>query len=825
MLFAARFLSGLGITMATKQEEFMKKLLAAYKIEADEHLKAMSAGLLELEKSQTSEELRVTIETIFREAHSLKGASRAVEMRDVEAICRSLENVFSAWKRETLNPSVEQFDTFFEALDVANELLTSPEKGRAAVDDLVDRIDRLAEGAHVKESSPKDNLLVLREGVSCYPPEDEKPVPKTMEEEKTAGYAPEIMEEEEPVPGTVEDKSLLTQAPKDEEPVSRDSIILEKQLALPKTVRVQTAKLDSLLLQAEEMLATKLAASRRAWDIRYSLSMLVQWKKEWTKVYPEVRITKQLLDRNEMLQAGGQDFSRLDRLVEFLEWNLMQINSLEEKLSSLSTSTEYNRRSLGTMVDDLLEDMKKALMLPFSSLLEIFPKLVRDLSRDQGKRVKLVIKGGEIEVDRRIMEELKDPLIHLVRNCIDHGIEKPETRAQHNKPSIGTLTIAISQVEGNQIQILVTDDGAGIDLSKIKKSAVKNGVISEKEVNRLSKQEALSLIFVSGVSTSPIVTDISGRGLGMAIIREKTEKLGGRVVMDTTPGTGTSFKAFLPITLATFRGVLVKVTDQLFVVPVTNVNQSVRIKPDEIKTVQNRETISLNGRTLPLVRLGDILELPKKEVAGDLGYISILVLDFAKKSVAFEVDKIVDEREILVKGLGKQLSRVKNIGGATILGSGLVVPILNVSDLMKSVEKAAVAFVRADVGVEEVELQRKSVLVAEDSITSRMLLKNILEASGYLVKTAVDGQEAYTTLKTEAFDLVVSDVEMPRMDGFELTAKIRSDKKLEETPVVLVTSLDSREDREKGIDVGANAYIVKSSFDQSNLLEVIGRLI
>ncbi len=802
--------------MVTNQDEFMKKLMAAYRVEADEHFRAMSAGLLELEKPQTSEERRVTIETIFREAHSLKGASRAVEMGGVEAICRSLENVFSAWKRETLTPSAEQFDTFFNAIDIANELLTSPGKGKAKLKELLEKIDRIAAGGHVKEIS------------SSYPLKDGKPALKKMEEGKTAKLKPKTIKEEEtaePIPGTVEREKSTTQALKKDEPVNRSSNILEKQLALPKTVRIRTEKLDSLLLQAEEMLAAKLAASRRAWDIRYNLNMLAQWKKKWAKVHPEVRSARQLLDRKERRQEHEQDYRQLFELVEFLEWNLTHINSLEDKLTSLSASTEYDRRSLRTMVDDLLDDMKKTLMLPFSSLLEIFPKLVRDLSRNQDKDVKIVISGSEIEVDRRIMEELKDPLIHLVRNCVDHGIEKPETRTQNNKPSAGTLTIAISQVEGDQIQILVTDDGAGIDLSKVIKSAVKNGVVSEKEVNRLSKQEKLSLIFASGVSTSPIVTDISGRGLGMAIIREKVEKLGGRVVIDTTPGKGTSFTAFLPITLATFRGVLVKVADQLFVIPITNVDQSVRIKPDEIKTVQNRETIFLNGLTLPLVWLSDILEFPKREVDNDLGFFQVLILSTAEKKVAFGVDKIVDEREVLVKGLGKQLFRLRYISGATILGSGMVVAILNVLDLMKSVEKTAAAFVRATEKPEEVESRRKSILVAEDSITSRMLLKNILEASGYHVKTAVDGQEAYTTLKTEEFDLVVSDVEMPRMNGFELTAKIRSDKKVEETPVVLVTSLDSREDREKGIDAGANAYIIKSNFDQSNLLEVIGRLI
>ena len=295
--------------------------------------------------------------------------------------------------------------------------------------------------------------------------------------------------------------------------------------------------------------------------------------------------------------------------------------------------------------------------------------------------------------------------------------------------------------------------------------------------------------------------------------------------MNPPGGKAPFFCMLLPLTLATFRGVLVRCADKRFVIPTVGLERTVRVKKDEIKTVENRETLALDGRTVPFVPLRSVLELPPGGKQNEpLEYIHAAVLGTREHRIAFGVDEVLSEQEVLVKDLGRQLQRVRNVSGATVLGTGKVVPILNVSDLLKSAVKIS-STARPIVRPEESPAERKSLLVVEDSITSRTLLKNILEASGYDVQTAVDGMEALTTLKTGTFNLVISDVDMPRMNGFDLTAKIRSDKKLAEMPVILVTALESREDRERGVDVGANAYIVKSSFDKSNLLEAIKRLI
>jgi len=434
--------------------------------------------------------------------------------------------------------------------------------------------------------------------------------------------------------------------------------------------------------------------------------------------------------------------------------------------------------------------MKRVTMLPFSTLLDIFPRMIREISRSQGKEVDLVVKGGEVEIDRRILEEMRDPLTHILRNSVDHGLETPEKREELGKPRVGTIQLTVSQTEGGKVEVLISDDGAGIDLERVKKKAAGLGIVAEQDVKRLDDRDALSLILQSGVSTSPIITEISGRGLGLAIVQEKVEKLGGVLSLDNLPGKGTSFRMELPVTIATFRGILIRVADRLFIAPSANMDRTLRVHVDEIKTVENRSTIPLNGKALSLADLAGVFGLnPGREGSREKDFLTVVVLGIGERRIGFTVDEVLGEQEVLVKSLGKQLRHVPSISGATILGSGKVVPILNVNELLTSPLDAAVQTLDAEVkGREERE---KSVLVADDSITSRMLIKSILEGSGYLVTTAVDGLEAFTTLKTGEFDLVVSDVEMPKLDGFGvvsdvempkldgfgLTRKIRSDKK------------------------------------------------
>ena len=512
-------------------------------------------------------------------------------------------------------------------------------------------------------------------------------------------------------------------------------------------------------------------------------------------------------------------------LLDFLKSGRELIRTLQTRLSSLENKMEADRRSVGLMVEGLVEDTKRLAMTPFSTLFDFLPRTVRDLLTLQGKEAELIISGGEVEVDRRILEEMNDPLIHLVRNCVDHGVDKPEERILRGRPPAGRISVSAAYRDSGKVELTITDDGPGVDIAKVRNSALKLGLLSPEDAERLDGERLQALIFRSGVSTSPIVTDISGRGLGLAIVQEKVEKLGGVISLESSPETGTAFRILLPMSLATVRGLLIRLGERFFVIPTAQVRRTMRISPDDIKTVEGRETISLFGSTLPFVHLEAILEIPPSgKTREEPSLFQVIVLEAEEKLIAFKTDVVLYEQEFLVKGLGRQLKRVRNVSGATVLGGGRVVPVLNVPDMMKSAVEAPEAVSSVTPRSREIE-ERRRILVVEDSVTARVLLKNILEAAGYEIKTAIDGIDAYSILRAEDFDLVVSDVDMPKMNGFELTTKIRSDKRLAELPVILVTALDSREDRERGIDVGANAYIIKSSFDQSNLLEVIKRLI
>jgi len=746
--------------MGPKDKELLQKLLAIFKVEAEEHLGVICSGLIELENASSPEKRVAIIESMFREAHSLKGAARAVNMVKVERSCQSLESVFARLKAQEVTLSPELFDQLHQMVDTLSKLFSSSD-GEGARDD------------ELPASGPRK--------------------------------AP--------------DTATLPTSP----PHFKD----EKQ-GLSETLRVPAFRIDSLLRQAEELIPAKATAAQRLTELREISQALVSWDTEWRKVRPQVHALPGLLNgehrsNGRTHSSNGQAAARekMGKVSAFLDRSEAALHAAQSKLAALTKRLENDRRALDRRVDDLLEDVKQVSVLPLSVLLEFFPKFVRDLCRDCGKEADLTIVGGEIETDRRILEEMKDPLIHLVRNCIDHGIETPKQRETRGKPPRAVIRIAICPKSADKVEIVVSDDGAGIDIHKVRAVAVKLGVLSKEDAAQMNEQKASSLTFRSGISTSPIITEVSGRGLGLAIVQEKVERVGGTISVESQPGDGTTFRLVLPLTLARFRGILVRVGERFFVLPTRHVQKVLRVNRDEIKSVENRETIQINGRVASAVRLSNILGITQPNGNSDpKSKIPVLVLFWAGEQIGFQVDEILDEQEVLVKSLGKQLLRVRNITGATVLRTGKVVPILDVRDLMRSAVSMAPA-----TALHEAEEKPKSILVAEDSITARTLLKNILELAGYKVKTAIDGAEALSVLAGESFDLVVSDVEMPRMSGFDLTVKIRSDKRLSQLPVVLVTALDSRADRERGVDVGANAYIVKGSFDQGNLLEVVSRLI
>lgn len=542
-----------------------------------------------------------------------------------------------------------------------------------------------------------------------------------------------------------------------------------------------------------------------------------------------VRISTEHLNR---ILSESEDFITIKTTLDFYRKGLEELymkyrdDSIYNMLKDLISFQTVSSR----MIDDLVSNIKYSLLSNFGTLFKLLPKMVRDISKEREKDISILFSGEETEIDRRILDEFKDPLLHIIRNCIDHGIEKPEIRQQLGKKPKGNILVKVEKLIERKVRISITDDGSGIDESKILESAIKNGAITPDAGSSLTKGEILSLILKSGISSRKFVTDISGRGLGMTIVAEKVSRLGGEITIESTEGKGTTFTVTLPQTISTFRGVLVECEGMHLIIPSGFVEKAIQVPISSIQSIGDKNVIKLlDGESVGVVKLSQVLGIPAKESSSSKGdSIKLMILSHNPTKLAFVVNAVYGEHEGIVKDLGPQLKYVRNIAGVTLIENSKLVPVINVTELILSaVERSAS---KSSKGVNETSKKGKAdgakrVLVVEDSITIRSMLRSFLEGAGFIATTAIDGIDGLNKLENDKFDVVVSDIEMPRMNGFELTKKIRSNSALSDTPVILVTALESGDDMKKGMEAGADAYIVKSSFEQSNLLETIKRFI
>ena len=536
-----------------------------------------------------------------------------------------------------------------------------------------------------------------------------------------------------------------------------------------------------------------------------------------------IRISSVKLNK---ILAQSEDFIAIKTTLAFYKSELAEIKSKnkDERLEYLYGDLTRFIHVANRMIDDIIIDVKSTLLLPFSTILNIVPRIVRDLARDNGKEIEVEIKGDFYEIDKRILEDLKDPLIHLIRNCADHGIESVNERLAAGKKSTGKIWITISKDADAKLSVLINDDGGGIKIEKVVKSAIKNNIVDHERASQMSPHEKMNLIFASGVSSSDMITEISGRGLGMAIVAEKICNLGGVISVDSTEGKGTSFSIKIPQTIATFRGLLVTSCEHQFLVPSIFIEKVIGVSDGDVINSGHRASVIISGDHVGLMDLGSSLGLSDFDKS-DSRIKPALILNSNNKRMAFKVDKIIEEIEGIVKPLGKQLKKVKKITGVTMVGNGVLIPVINVSELIEGATGGEQGGLSTNAKLSSTLDQKQRILIVEDSITVRSMLKSIVESAGYETVVAVDGVDAYSKLQEDTFDAVVTDIEMPNMNGFELTSKIKGDSRYSEIPVILVTTLESPKDMQRGMDAGANAYIVKGSFEKSNLTDTIRRLI
>ena len=748
--------------MSKDDAEILAQLVATFRVEAAEHLQAMNAILLELEKGKDADANLPLIENLFREAHSLKGAARAVDAGSIESIAHGLESVFAASKRQKTMLAPVLYDLLYESLDQISASLDSSDDEQDSDEKLKVMCARLDEAAGSLGKGSKK----VQTGQS------------------------------------VKTKKTMTSTRQNKNVVPTED-----------TIRVSTRKLDALMTHVEELLVSKIRNEQRLAELKELRLFLENWQKSWLKT----RVAFDSLRR----RAGDET----DEILDFLGENQQNLKSMWHLTNKLHQNYSRDTMRMSLITEDMQTDIRRVRMLPVSIIFDGFGRMVRDLAREQGKQVELVVSGSGTEFDKKVIESIKDPLMHMLRNSIDHGIDKPDVRIAKGKPPCGTIWLRATQ-QGNGILVDVEDDGNGIDVERIKETALARGVLNGQEIGAMSDEDLRHLIFRSGFSTASTISSVSGRGVGLDVVKTNIEGLNGLINVTKEESGGTKFSITLPLTLSTSRVLLVKCADGTYAIPTAAVERIVRVKKKDIFTVGTKETVEIGGHSLSLARLGDILELPRGGVDRDEKMLNVVILGAAEKRVALAVDSLVGENEIVIKNLGKMMVRVRNVAGATVLGTGKVIMILNVADLIKSAKKVSekpgdISAVLSDTEPEK----NKSVLVVDDSITARTLEKNILESAGYDVLLANDGLEALTTLKTNHCDLVISDVDMPNMNGFDLTHKVKNDASFQDIPVILVTALGSPADRERGLESGADAYITKHSFDQKKFLNIITQLV
>lgn len=518
---------------------------------------------------------------------------------------------------------------------------------------------------------------------------------------------------------------------------------------------------------------------------------------------------KRFEDKSEALKALGRSSQ-----------GAVAKNQIMEFQQALEEDVLY----LGYIIQELHAEAMALRMLPLRTITEGFVRMVRDLSKAQGKEIDLEIRGEHIEIDRLLLENLKPMFLHMLTNAVDHGIERPEERVARGKPAKGTIRLTAHH-EGNNVVIEIRDDGSGMDPAKIKATALRRGVIDKDEAEMLKDEDALYLTLRQGFSTSEIVTDISGRGVGMDVVKMNIEKVKGNLILRSEVGSYTEVQLTLPLTLAVIDALMISCSGEQYAIPLSYVQETVKIRSSDIATVAGKEVLSVRNITVPLFSLAQILGFEEQKSSIVSGKLAAVILKQRDQIIACTIEKSHGTSEIVVKSLGGQLKKVRHTFGATVMGDGNPALILDVPDIFATAEGVFSTGLRKSLQESQTFVTRGNILVVDDSITTRTMEKSILVANGYEVTIAISAEDALDKIGTANFDLVISDVEMPGMNGFELTARLRSIDEYRNTPVIIVSSLSRDEHKRKAIEAGAQAYIVKGVFEQGTLLDTVESLI
>jgi len=753
----------------------IKTFIPKFVDENRDRIQKLNRAILAFEKDAPNLEL---LKEIMREVHTLKGTARMMGFVDIVTLSHKVEDMFVKVKEGDLQSTKGLYDIVFQALDMIANMVESKLKDVRSTTNVEEMCSRLE--------------VVLR--ASGLPGKEE------VSQRKADEVVSEIAESK-----IVENKppSVLPVEPEGKGAASEVNIPQEGK----KTIRIGLDKIEALYNHLVELIMTQMTFRQRYED----MTKLNQYAKQLKTIKAETGADLGSHESNN--KKLHQIITRYNRVEDlFLREITRHADAYEADVVKLDAVTEGIRQQVMSMR-----------MQPISTIFDLATRLVRDLSRQFNKEVDLVVSGTDVELDNNIIEILKAPLIHLLRNAIDHGIEEPSLRTSLGKKEAGVIALSAKQ-EGGDVLITVEDDGKGIDKERVKETAIHKGLLSEEEAKKVSDEEIYEIITKPGFSTSKIITDTSGRGVGMDVVKTVVDRLNGSLILESTKGHGARFILKVPATIALINVLILRVGNMTLAVPSAGVNSAVHIIGKDISTLEGKASAFIEGQTIPLIHMSDIFMLAKEERSRD-ERVPIIISRSDRGKIGFIVSEFLYEKEIVFQEFKGYLKRPRYFSGVATLGTGEIVLILNIQELVKARDLSGVSpITEVSKGVKP-QVKKNAILVAEDSMITAELEKNILVNAGYEVDVAIDGIDAMDKLHGKKYDLLVTDIDMPRMDGFELTSKVRADKRLKDLPVIVVTVREKVEDKRKGIEVGADAYILKKEFDQSNLLNTIKRLI
>ncbi|GHP69795.1 chemotaxis protein A [Helicobacter pylori] len=778
----------------------LQEIMEDFLIEAFEMNEQLDQDLVELEHNPEDLDL---LNRIFRVAHTIKGSSSFLNLNILTHLTHNMEDVLNRARKGEIKITPDIMDVVLRSIDLMKTLLVTIRDTGSDTNN--GKENEIEEAVKQLQAITSQNLEGAKEGT--------KEAPKKENQEET---------KKENIKENQENKA---KAPTATNSASDNPLADEPDLDYTNmsTEEVE-AEIERLLNKRQE--ADK---ERRAQKKQEAKPKQEVTPKTETPKAPKTEIkTKAKADTEEnkapsigVEQTVRVDVRRLDHLMNLIGELVLGKNRLiriysdvEERYDGEKFLEELNQvvSSISAVTTDLQLAVMKTRMQPVGKVFNKFPRMVRDLSRELGKSIELIIEGEETELDKSIVEEIGDPLIHIIRNSCDHGIEPLEERRRLNKPETGKVQLSAYN-EGNHIVIKISDDGKGLDPVMLKEKAIEKGVISEKDAEGMSDREAFNLIFKPGFSTAKVVSNVSGRGVGMDVVKTNIEKLNGIIEIDSEVGVGTTQKLKIPLTLAIIQALLVGVQEEYYAIPLSSVLETVRISQDEIYTVDGKSVLRLRDEVLSLVRLSDIFKVDA--ILESNSDVYVVIIGLADQKIGVIVDYLIGQEEVVIKSLGYYLKNTRGIAGATVRGDGKITLIVDVGammDMAKSIKVNITTLMNESENTKSKNSPSDYIVLAiDDSSTDRAIIRKCLKPLGITLLEASNGLEGLEMLKNgdKTPDAILVDIEMPKMDGYTFASEVRKYNKFKNLPLIAVTSRVTKTDRMRGVESGMTEYITK----------------